>query len=416
MFDIKKVIGEIVERVNLLNSYYQSAQVTTGEMVAISNLENQISALRDIAYAKYNESDAWAADNYLTAKSAIIHETHQARHTIVKSIARGKWLKNNETLLEALRDNLISNDHIDLFSRISDNKYREFLDRDFDLLVENAIKFDALRFSYVIKHWKNIVNDQLCEPSDEYKQFENRRLYLHETLDGTWDINGVLDAATGMILNKALENIVDKLWRNDSIEQREITARQQYRAEAIGYIAQGFVSASIPASKELASFNYSPTITSDIVIDIDNLNADSSTKNYLNNNLSKTSPIHRAHSTATLKQILCDTIVGAPIIFDGSVIELGSKVRIASSKMKRQLALENNSCSIEGCSIPSSWCDAHHIHHWSDGGETKIENLALLCRRHHTMIHNDRTFEEKASRQISELKKRAKVPRLVRTG
>jgi hypothetical protein len=32
-------------------------------------------------------------------------------------------------------------------------------------------------------------------------------------------------------------------------------------------------------------------------------------------------------------------------------------------------------------------CDAHHITHWVDGGHTALDNLVLLCRTHHTMIH-----------------------------
>ncbi|WP_460433351.1 HNH endonuclease [Angustibacter speluncae] len=32
-------------------------------------------------------------------------------------------------------------------------------------------------------------------------------------------------------------------------------------------------------------------------------------------------------------------------------------------------------------------CEAHHVIWWSRGGPTTIENLALLCSRHHTKIH-----------------------------
>ena len=31
--------------------------------------------------------------------------------------------------------------------------------------------------------------------------------------------------------------------------------------------------------------------------------------------------------------------------------------------------------------------DAHHIEHWADGGKTSIDNLVLLCRRHHRFVH-----------------------------
>ena len=34
-------------------------------------------------------------------------------------------------------------------------------------------------------------------------------------------------------------------------------------------------------------------------------------------------------------------------------------------------------------------CDAHHVTHWADGGETKVGNLILLCRVHHRAVHED---------------------------
>ncbi|TML54208.1 MAG: HNH endonuclease, partial [Actinobacteria bacterium] len=31
--------------------------------------------------------------------------------------------------------------------------------------------------------------------------------------------------------------------------------------------------------------------------------------------------------------------------------------------------------------------DAHHIRHWAHGGETNLDNLVTLCRRHHRLVH-----------------------------
>jgi hypothetical protein len=35
----------------------------------------------------------------------------------------------------------------------------------------------------------------------------------------------------------------------------------------------------------------------------------------------------------------------------------------------------------------------HHVLHWADGGETCLENSALLCERHHTKVHHGFTIE-----------------------
>ncbi|HEX3836520.1 MAG TPA: HNH endonuclease signature motif containing protein [Steroidobacteraceae bacterium] len=36
--------------------------------------------------------------------------------------------------------------------------------------------------------------------------------------------------------------------------------------------------------------------------------------------------------------------------------------------------------------------DAHHIHHWAQGGETKLSNLVQLCRFHHRQVHEGRVL------------------------
>jgi hypothetical protein len=44
-------------------------------------------------------------------------------------------------------------------------------------------------------------------------------------------------------------------------------------------------------------------------------------------------------------------------------------------------------CVRKGCGRPAAWCDAHHLVPWEDGGLTDLNNLVLLCRRHHVMWH-----------------------------
>ena len=47
-------------------------------------------------------------------------------------------------------------------------------------------------------------------------------------------------------------------------------------------------------------------------------------------------------------------------------------------------------CTFPGCSKPAAWTDAHHLVHWADGGPTDIDNAALLCRAHHSVVHTHR--------------------------
>ena len=51
-------------------------------------------------------------------------------------------------------------------------------------------------------------------------------------------------------------------------------------------------------------------------------------------------------------------------------------------------ALEHRhpTCAVPGCGATRG-LHAHHIRHWEDGGPTDIDNLVLLCVRHHHVVH-----------------------------
>jgi hypothetical protein len=65
---------------------------------------------------------------------------------------------------------------------------------------------------------------------------------------------------------------------------------------------------------------------------------------------------------------------------------MGRKTRLVTGVQRRTLAIRDAGCRFPGCDRPQSWCDARHIQHWvADNGSTDLDNLVLLCRRHHVM-------------------------------
>ena len=92
-----------------------------------------------------------------------------------------------------------------------------------------------------------------------------------------------------------------------------------------------------------------------------------------------------SHSTA--RRLACDSGL-LPVLEDGhgNVLNVGRKTRAVSPALRRALSIRDHGCRFPGCT-ESRFVDAHHIHHWCDGGETNMENLVLLCRRHHRLVH-----------------------------
>jgi len=54
--------------------------------------------------------------------------------------------------------------------------------------------------------------------------------------------------------------------------------------------------------------------------------------------------------------------------------------------MRRALRARDKGCRFPGCTN-TRFVDGHHIRHWADGGETSLDNLVLLCRHHHHLVH-----------------------------
>jgi hypothetical protein len=67
--------------------------------------------------------------------------------------------------------------------------------------------------------------------------------------------------------------------------------------------------------------------------------------------------------------------------------------------MRRALELRDRGCRFPGCG--SRFTDAHHIRHWADGGTTRLDNLVLVCKAHHRLLHDGR-FKVRMDEDVSE--------------
>ena len=94
-------------------------------------------------------------------------------------------------------------------------------------------------------------------------------------------------------------------------------------------------------------------------------------------------------SAARARWLACDGAVSR-VVFgpDGVPLDLGRAHRLADRHLRRATEVRDGSCVFAGCGAPTHWCDVHHLIHWIDGGDTSLENSALLCERHHTKVHS----------------------------
>ena len=102
----------------------------------------------------------------------------------------------------------------------------------------------------------------------------------------------------------------------------------------------------------------------------------------------------------SVRRLSCDadkvTVVNGD---DGEPLSVGRKTRIVPAAIRRALRARDKGCTFPGCRN-SRFVDAHHVRHWAAGGETRLDNLLLLCSRHHRLVHEggyriDKDFQDR---------------------
>jgi len=206
-----------------------------------------------------------------------------------------------------------------------------------------------------------------------------RSLRIHRDADrGTMTITVELPIETGELLEKALDRARDATASQTPELVDESWSVQQ--ADALVTVANAYLSGNSEKAA-CTSDNYQVTV---------HVDRSALTKGDGRSSL----PIE------SVKRLCCD---GDAVVIveneDGEPLSVGRKTRTVPIAIKRALRARDKGCSFPGCHH-KRFVDAHHIQHWSAGGETSLNNLMLLCSRHHRLVHEggfriERDFQDR---------------------
>jgi hypothetical protein len=91
---------------------------------------------------------------------------------------------------------------------------------------------------------------------------------------------------------------------------------------------------------------------------------------------------------AVARKLACEASVSRIVLGPRSEpLDVGRRTPVVPHALRRAVVVRDGHCRFPSCDRPHSWCDAHHVRHWADGGSTALNNLVLLCRRHHRLVH-----------------------------
>ena len=192
-------------------------------------------------------------------------------------------------------------------------------------------------------------------------QLENRKVTGYVDEDGSYVIRGRLTPEQGERLMLALDAAVNAMPRDDDLTP----ARR--RADALERLADSYLSGregdSAGGDRYTVHVHTQAADLAAAVIDEQDVSAETS------------------------RCAACDCGVVHWLENDrGQALDIGRRSRNIAPALRRALEHRDGGCTFPGCTTRRH-VDAHHVVRWADGGETKLDNLVLLCRHHHRLVH-----------------------------
>jgi len=257
--------------------------------------------------------------------------------------------------------------HVALIARTAEHVGAAVVRKEEGRLLQAAQTHDPGQFLGVTKDFEHRV-DAEGALTEANRAHARRYLHLGEPQDGMVRIDGLLDAEGGATLRGALQPFMKPMTDDDrTYGQRQHDAlielcRQRSaggKRDGAGPRPQLIIRASVDT---LAGIPGAPA-----------------------GELEGGGTV----PAATVQRYACDTAI-TRITGRGELEhELSHATRTIPPSTRRALEARDQHCVFEGCDRRLSWCDGHHLVWWIKGGPTTLPNLALLCRPHHRMVHEE---------------------------
>jgi hypothetical protein len=177
--------------------------------------------------------------------------------------------------------------------------------------------------------------------------------------DGRWELRGELDAEHGAIVDAALREAQDALFRRDGARASKV--------DALVEIANRSLDTVVDVGRR-------DRYRVHVHVDVDNTMVDG---------LGFRLP-------DWLRDLIwCDTIMSTVHEHGGIPVSVGRAHRTVPERTRRLVILRDRGCRVPGCAA-DRFLEVHHVIHWDPdhgNGPTDTWNLACLCPRHHRLHH-----------------------------
>ncbi|MFN2544696.1 MAG: DUF222 domain-containing protein, partial [Actinomycetota bacterium] len=235
----------------------------------------------------------------------------------------------------------------------------------------DAARLQSIRnLEKVCAYWRQAVEREHALEGEERLK-EHRKLHASVTFFGMVRLDGDLDPEAGELLLTAIDAVIDTWARSGLADER--TPAQRRHDALVEIIRQWLASRDRhEVGGEL------PHVT--VLVDAETLRDDAGDTCEMEH----VGPV----APETIRKIACDASVRRVVMKGRSEpLDVGRRTPVWPPAIRAAVIARDKHCRFPGCDRPPSWCQVHHVQHWTAGGATSKANGLLLCTRHHDLVH-----------------------------
>jgi hypothetical protein len=335
--------------------------LTPAEFVEAWAAQERQAARLALAAHRLEVGGEWALDGSVSMAAWLREHCRMSNADAMALVQRGRFLAKFDAIAQAAVDGKLSAGHVNALKNACASAVEPVMGEQQSGLVEIMASLgvgDAQRAAGVWRQRAEAIVD-LPEPAEP-----TRQLSMAQTSGGVLG-KFTLDRAGALQLEQAIR--IASTWDGSS----DTRSNQHRSADALVDVCAFF-----NANHDRAgSPRRRPHV--ELFVEFDSLSS---------------SPLawttdHAWIGSNTTDMLLCDCVVHRVLRAGNSVLNYGRTTRTVPGDLFRAVAARDGGCRFPGCDRKIAWTDAHHIRYWRNMGLTELDNLVLLCNRHHHFVH-----------------------------
>ncbi|HEX3623747.1 MAG TPA: DUF222 domain-containing protein [Acidimicrobiales bacterium] len=338
-------------------------------------LRDRLDARLAGAASAVEASGWWAGDASVSFVAWLRAHARMTRRSAQRLRTLAVRLRSLPVCAQAYADGSLSGGQIEAIVALLDDETVPIFAAHEAELVPYLVPLSVAGVSRAMGAWVSRARPEQKEPTEP-----DRSVHLSRTLDDRWVLEGSLDPEAGAVVSTAL-----RLATPEQADASRTPATR--RADALIDVCRFF----LDHQHTRTGGRNRPHLN--VVVDLEELESRRGGQVVDGPRL----------DGRAVSRLFCDSAVHRVVMSGRSaILDYGTASRTIPTPLWNALVIRDEHCRFPDCDRPSVWCEGHHVVWVTEGGPTELANLALLCSRHHHVLHQtgwhakllaDSTFE-----------------------